>query len=127
MISYTTVGSNDLKKSTAFYDAVFSEIGIGQLWAMDTFVGYGPSMDQPMFAVCKPHDGKAATVGNGTMIALACPNKEAVHKLYDKAIELGAQCEGPAGPRGESGFYCGYFRDPDGNKINAFAMVSPEA
>jgi predicted lactoylglutathione lyase len=35
--------------------------------------------------------------------------------------ELGAPCEGPAGPRGE-GFYAGYFRDPDGNKLNVFTM-----
>ena len=127
MISYTTVGSNDLKKATAFYDALFGEIGVGQLWAIDTFVGYGPSMDQPMFAVCQPFDGETASSGNGSMISLACPNKETVHKLYDKAIELGAQCEGPAGPRGDNGFYCGYFRDLDGHKINAFAMVAPEA
>lgn len=126
MISYTTVGSNDLEKSKQFYDALFGEIGVGQLWANDTFIGYGPAMDKPMFAVCQPYNGEAATVGNGSMISLACPNKDTVHKLYDKAIELGAQCEGPAGPRGDSGFYCGYFRDPDGNKINAFAMVAPE-
>ena len=123
MISYTTVGTNDLKKATAFYDALFGEIGVGQLWSDDNFVGYGLAMDKPMFAVCNPHDGKPATVGNGTMIALACPDKDTVHKIYDKAMELGAQDEGPAGPRGETGFYCGYFRDPDGNKINAFATV----
>jgi len=127
MISYTTVGTNDLEKATAFYDALFAEIGVGQLWSDDNFVGYAPNMEVPMFAVCNPHNGEAATAGNGTMISLACPNKEAVHKIYDKAIELGAQDEGAAGPRGESGFYCGYFRDLDGNKINAFAMVKPEA
>lgn len=126
MIAYTTFGSNDLKKSTAFYDALFGEIGIGQLWANDRFVGYGRSMDKPMFGICEPFDEGTATAGNGTMIALACPDKETVHKVYDKAIALGAQCEGPAGPRGDQGFYCGYFRDPDGNKINAFAMVAPE-
>ena len=127
MIAYTTVGTNDLNKSKAFYDALFGEIGVGVLWASETFVGYGVDMAKPMFGVCQPFDGEAATAGNGTMIALACPNKEAVHKLYDKAIELGAQDEGAAGPRGDSGFYCGYFRDPDGNKINAFAMVSPNS
>lgn len=127
MIAYTTLGTNDLEKSKAFYDALFGEIGIGALWSSDTFIGYGPSMDQPMFGICKPHNGEQATAGNGTMIALACPNKEAVHKVYDKAIALGAQDEGAAGPRGDSGFYCGYFRDPDGNKINAFAMVAPGA
>ena len=125
MISYITVGTNDLQKAVAFYDALFGVIGVGQLWSDENFVGYGPSMDQPMFAVCNPHDGQAASVGNGTMIALTCPDKEAVHKIYDKAMALGAKDEGAAGPRGDTGFYCGYFRDPDGNKLNAFAMVAP--
>jgi len=44
-----------------------------------------------------------------------------VDQVYKKAMELGAKDEGPAGPRGE-GFYAGYFRDPDGNKLNAFCM-----
>jgi len=127
MIAYTTVGTNDLEKSKAFYDDLFGTIGISELWSSDTFVGYGPSMDKPMFGVCKPHNGEAATFGNGTMIALACPDSATVDKIYAKAIALGAQDEGAAGPRGESGFYCGYFRDPDGNKLNAFAMVPPSA
>ncbi len=46
----------------------------------------------------KPHDGGAATPGNGTMVALA------------------------AGSRGES-FYGGYFRDLDGNKLAVFTLV----
>lgn len=125
MIAYTTVGTNDLGKAVDFYDKLFGEIGVRQLWSDDTFVGYGPAMDQPMFAVCKPHDGKAATFGNGTMIALSCPDKDTVHKLHDKAMELGGANEGDCGPRGDTGFYCGYFRDLDGNKINAFAMVPP--
>lgn len=123
MIAYTTVGTNDLEKARAFYDELFAAIGISELWTSETFVGYGASMDQPMFGVCKPHNGEAATFGNGTMIALACPDSATVDKIYAKAIELGARDEGAAGPRGESGFYCGYFRDPDGNKLNAFAMV----
>lgn len=55
------------------------------------------------------------------MVALAVDSPEKVDRLYKKALELGATCEGPAGPRGE-GFYAGYFRDPDGNKLNAFCM-----
>ena len=46
-------------------------------------------------------------------------SREKVHQVYDKAIELGARDEGPAGPRME-GFYAGYFRDLDGNKLNVF-------
>ncbi len=124
MISYTTVGTNDYEKAKDFYTALFGEIGIGPLWSSDRFTGFGPSMDQPMFAVCKPHDGQAATAGNGTMITLAAQNIETVQKLYNKALALGGTCEGKPGPRG-TGFYIGYFRDLDGNKLAAFTMETP--
>ena len=55
------------------------------------------------------------------MVAIVVDSKEKVDRLYRKALELGAKDEGPAGPRGE-GFYAGYFRDLDGNKLNAFCM-----
>lgn len=127
MISYTTVGTNDFDKAKAFYDALFAQMDIGELWSGDGQAGYGRSMDTPMFMVMKPHDGEVATAGNGTMIALSCRNKDDVHKLHEMAIKMGGSDEGAPGPRGSSGFYCGYFRDLDGNKINAFAMVKPEA
>jgi predicted lactoylglutathione lyase len=71
--------------------------------------------------VTKPFDGNPATVGNGVMVALRMDSNEKVDALYRKAIELGAKDEGAPGPRGD-GFYAGYFRDPDGNKLNAFCM-----
>jgi predicted lactoylglutathione lyase len=58
------------------------------------------------------------------MVALAVESKDLVHKIYDKAIELGGKDEGPAGPRGDE-FYAGYFRDLDGNKLNVFCMGIP--
>ncbi len=121
MIAYTMVGTNDLEKAAAFYDALFETIGVGRVWSSEAAVGWGPNMKVPTFAVTRPRDGKPATVGNGVMISLAMPNTDAVDLLHAKALELGAADEGAAGPRGEQ-FYCGYFRDLDGNKINAFAM-----
>ena len=72
-------------------------------------------------AVCYPHDGKTMSAGNGNMIALQAKDKAQVDKIYNLAISLGATDEGPPGPRGDT-FYAGYFRDPDGNKLNAFVM-----
>jgi predicted lactoylglutathione lyase len=88
----------------------------------DNFVAWGVSIDKPSLGVIKPFDGKPATVGNGVMAALIVDSREKVDRLYRKAIELGASDEGPAGPRGDSGFYAGYFRDLDGNKLNVFYM-----
>ena len=72
-------------------------------------------------SVVLPYDGKPATVGNGVMVALAANSKEKVNAIYAKAISLGATDEGQPGPRGDN-FYAGYFRDLDGNKLNAFFM-----
>ena len=97
-------------------------MGAKRFMESDTFVAWGTGMDKPGISVIKPNDGNEATVGNGVMVAIACDKPETVDRLYNKAIELGAKDEGPAGPRGDS-FYAGYFRDLDGNKLNFFCMT----
>ena len=87
----------------------------------DTFIAWGKPGGGAGIGLTKPFDGKAATVGNGVMAAFEADSKEQVDKVYALALSLGAQDEGPAGPRGDS-FYAGYFRDPDGNKLNVFHM-----
>jgi predicted lactoylglutathione lyase len=88
----------------------------------EQFIAWAVAPDKPALSVTYPYDGKAATVGNGTMVALAVDSQDTVKALYEKAIELGGTDEGPPGPRGDSGFYAAYFRDLDGNKLNAFCM-----
>lgn len=122
MIGYVTLGTNNMAKAAEFYDALLGEIGAKRIMEGDTFIAWGTSMEAPGIGVIKPFDGKAASVGNGVMVALACDKPATVDKLYKKAIALGAKDEGPAGPRGDS-FYAGYFRDPDGNKLNFFCMT----
>ena len=78
-------------------------------------------MDKASLGITKPYNGQPATVGNGVMAAIVVDSHEKVDRLYKKAMALGAQDEGPAGPRGQ-GFYAGYFRDLDGNKLNVFCM-----
>ena len=73
-------------------------------------------------AVCKPFDGKAASVGNGVMVALTASSPEQVSAIYNKALELGGTDEGAPGSRGDGGMTIGYFRDLDGNKLNAIHM-----
>ncbi len=125
MIGYVTLGTNDLKRAVAFYDELLAVIGAGRFMEIeDVFVAWAVAPDKPGLSVTRPFDGKPATPGNGTMVALAVDTKEMVHKVYDKAMELGGKDEGPAGPRGDE-FYAGYFRDPDGNKLNVFCMTTP--
>ncbi len=119
MIGYVTVGTNDMPRAVAFYDALLAELGAQRFMETDTFVAWSAGPDKPGFSVTQPWDGKAATVGNGCMTAFAAGSTDAVDRLYARAIELGATDEGPAGPR-SGGFYAGYFRDLDGNKLNVF-------
>ena len=121
MIGYVTVGTNDIERAAKFYDQLLSELGAKRFMDTETFIAWVASPTEAGVCVAKPFDGNAATVGNGVMVALRMDSKEKVDALYQKAIELGAQDEGAPGPRSE-GFYAGYFRDPDGNKLNAFYM-----
>jgi catechol 2,3-dioxygenase-like lactoylglutathione lyase family enzyme len=126
MIGYTIVGTNDVDRARGFYDALFGAIGVGRLMEFGPRgSAWGGSWDRPMFGLMTPHDGQPATVGNGTMVALAASERATVDTLYAKAIELGGTCEGPPGVRGEEGpqaFYAAYFRDLDGNKLAAFRI-----
>jgi predicted lactoylglutathione lyase len=121
MIGYVTLGTNDLPRAAAFYDALLAEIGAKRLWESERGIGWGVAQDRPALGLLKPFDGNPATVGNGVMVALVVDAREKVDRLYRKALELGGRDEGPAGPRGD-GFYAGYFRDPEGNKLNVFCV-----
>ena len=122
MIGYVTLGTNNIEKAAKFYDELLGEMGAKRMMEAETFIAWAVDPARPAVSVIKPNDGNAATVGNGTMVAIACDKPETVDRLYKKAIELGAKDEGPAGPRGDT-FYAGYFRDPDGNKLNFFCMT----
>lgn len=121
MIGYVTLGTNDLPRAARFYDALLATLGAKRLMEFGSFIAWGTGPDAPMLAVTVPYDKQPASVGNGVMVALQVESKAKVDAVYQKALELGARDEGPAGPRGD-GFYAGYFRDLDGNKLNAFFM-----
>ncbi len=122
MLGYVTLGTNDLQRAATFYDKICAEFGVGRMMDFDTFIAWGKPGGGAGIALSKPFDGQAATVGNGVMAAFQAENPAQVDKVYKLAIELGAKDEGAAGPRGDGGFYAGYFRDPDGNKLNVFCM-----
>jgi predicted lactoylglutathione lyase len=120
MIGYVTIGTRDMEKAKAFYTDLLSEIGASLIMDIGriAFIGTGP--DQPMLGVCIPYDEKDPQPGNGTMVAINPGSKEAVDKLYARALELGASSEGEPGQRIEDMFYGAYIRDLDGNKVAFF-------
>jgi predicted lactoylglutathione lyase len=122
MIGYVTVGTNDLERSARFYDAIAAEMQIGRMMEFDGFIAWG-TLDGPAgIAATRPFDGNPASVGNGVMVAFQAKDTAQVDRLHAIALANGGTCEGPPGPRGDTGFYAGYFRDPGGNKLNAFVM-----
>ena len=121
MIGYVTLGTNELQRAAKFYDAIAAELETPRMMEFDTFIAWGKPGGAAGIGLTKPYDGNTATVGNGVMVALEAKDEAQVQRLYDIALANGGSCEGPPGPRGE-GFYAGYFRDPDGNKLNAFLM-----
>ena len=121
MIGYVTVGTNDLPRAAKFYDALAAEMGTARMMEFETFIAWGTPGGAAGVAATKPFDGNPASVGNGVMVGLEALDNAQVDRLYAIALANGGTDEGPPGPRGE-GFYAAYFRDPDGNKLNAFVM-----
>ena len=120
VIGFVMVGTNDLEKSSKFYDSILVHLGMKRVTITERYIGYGHSSedDGVKFYITKPHNKENATAGNGTMVALAAETKDAVDKFHKTAIENGAVDEGAPGVRSDGNNY-GYIRYFDGNKITA--------
>lgn len=121
MIGYVTLGTNDLERGARFYDALAAELGTSRMMEWPGAIAWGTPGESAGIGLTRPFDGAAATVGNGVMVALEAKSRDQVDRLHAEALAHGGSCEGPPGTRG-GGFYAAYFRDPDGNKLNAFLM-----
>ncbi len=121
MIGYVTVGTNDLPRAAKFYDALAAEMETPRMMEFETFIAWGKPGGAAGIAATKPFDGSTASAGNGVMVALEARDNAQVDRLYAIALANGGSDEGAPGPRGD-GFYAAYFRDPDGNKLNAYVM-----
>ncbi len=121
MVGYITLGTRDLARGAKFYDAIAKELGVGRMMETERFIAWGAPGGGAGLGLTMPFDGKAATVGNGVMVALEAKDKAHVDRIHKLALSMGGTDEGAPGQRSD-GFYAGYFRDLDGNKLNAFVM-----
>ena len=132
MIGYVTLGTNDLPRARAYFDALLGTIGAKRLMQFPDqdggFTLYSAAMATPGIAVTSPYDKQSADRGNGNMIAIVMNDQAKVDAFHAKALELGGSDEGAPGFRGDpaQGFYFAYFRDPDGHKFAAF-HIAPQA
>jgi catechol 2,3-dioxygenase-like lactoylglutathione lyase family enzyme len=120
MFSHVTIGSNNLEKAMAFYDAALAPLGLARLNTYpDAAAGYGTKGGRPQLWVLRPIDKQAASVGNGVTVGLDAPDRLAVDAAYAAAMKGGAKDEGAPGIRKHyhPNYYGAYVRDLDGNKI----------
>ena len=131
MIGYVTIGTQDLERARAYYDALFATIGGKRLLQLEDqrgFTMYGTAMNRPAVVVTRPYNGEPMHAGNGNMVALVMDATDKVDAFHAKALELGGSDEGAPGYRGDPkfGYYFAYFRDLDGNKFAVF-RIEPQA
>ena len=133
MISYVTVGADDIPRAKRFYAAFLPALGYGLKegpeglsFALPVPPGQSPVL--PDFYVKPTFDGRPASVGNGTMVAFEASNQSQVRSLHAAALAAGGSDEGQPGFRASYGphFYVGYLRDPQGNKIALFSSNPTE-
>lgn len=119
ILSHVSVGTNDLPRALAFYDAVLATVGAQRMMEHDGAVAYGRAF--PEFWVQTPFDGRPAGTANGIHFAFVAASRAEVEAFWRAALAHGATGDGPPGPRPHYGapyFGC-YVRDPDGHKIEA--------
>ncbi|MBU2980487.1 VOC family protein [Lentibacter algarum] len=122
MIGYTTLGVSDMTRAKEFYTSLFEAQGAKVVIDSGRIAFIGTKRGEPMLAVCEPFNKEAPTAGNGTMVAFPTSSKEEAEALYNKAISLGATCDGAPGQRIPDRFYGAYVRDFDGNKLCFFVF-----
>jgi catechol 2,3-dioxygenase-like lactoylglutathione lyase family enzyme len=130
MFAYVCLGSNNQERTAVFYDAVLGSLGYRRC---DTsaesesswtgWIGWGLYEEagavQDALWICKPYDGKPASAGNGSMVALWAKDWASVEAFHAAALAHGGTSEGAPGLRllYNPDFYAAYVRDPDGNKL----------
>jgi catechol 2,3-dioxygenase-like lactoylglutathione lyase family enzyme len=130
MFAYVCLGSSDLERAGRFYDAALGVLGYRRCdtsaesesgWS--GWIGWGlyeqGGAVQDALWICRPFDGRPASVGNGAMVALWARRWRDVEAFHAAALAHGGTSEGPPGlrPHYNPDFYAAYVRDPDGNKL----------
>jgi catechol 2,3-dioxygenase-like lactoylglutathione lyase family enzyme len=130
MLTYVYLGTNDLERATAFYDATLASLGLKRCVTGDPdwdriSAGWGTYEDggarELALWVGKPFNEQLATTGNGTMVAFRARSWKEVDDFHAAALANGGSSDGAPGlrPHYSPDFYAAYVRDLDGNKLVA--------
>ncbi len=114
---YVTLCTQDIVRASRFYELIAREMGVGRSVESEDFVGWGLPGGAPGFGIALPEAVPAPERG---LVPLQVDDPGQVERLYEIALRNGGAGDGAPGERG--GFYAAYFRDPDGNRLNAFCI-----
>lgn len=133
MLSYLSIGANDVELSGRFYAALLLPLGYEQMRTERHFGFFLPDVADRdngpgTIWVGPPFDGEPATSGNGMMPAFQANTRALVRVAYAAGMAEGGRDEGSPGLRPHYGenFYAAYLRDPVGNKLAVFCTASSE-
>jgi catechol 2,3-dioxygenase-like lactoylglutathione lyase family enzyme len=109
---------SDLARSAAFYDAVFSRLGIRRVHESPAAIAYGTH--EPRFWIVAR--GRTPAPGFGH-VAVRAVGRAAVDAAHAAALDAGGRDDGAPGARPQYGprYYAGYVLDPDGLRIELVA------
>ena len=116
MIDHVSLGTTDISRAIAFYDAVLGAMGWNRLMTFEHAAGYGPAQ-QPTFWIGTAGE---APFGAGTHVAFAAESRAAVDAFHAAGVACGGQDNGAPGLRPYHPSYYGAFvKDLDGHHIEA--------
>ncbi|MEQ9316427.1 MAG: VOC family protein [Henriciella sp.] len=129
MFTHVHLGSNDVGRSKAFYDAIFDALGGAQSWKDPERDRWFWMRDGQFLVVGEPLDKESASTGNGMTIGFEIESVEQGDAWHAAGLAHGGtDCDGvsPPGMRDNAQglkVYLAYLRDPDGNKLCVFKRL----
>lgn len=121
ILSHVSLGVDDLTSAGRFYDALLAPLGVGRLMEEHGAIAWGRKF--PEFWVGPPHDGKPASVGNGTHISFLATDRDQVDKAYAAGLKAGGSDDGAPGLRPYAeGYYAAFLTDPFGHKVEVHTI-----
>ena len=121
ILSHVSLGVDDLTSAGRFYDALLAPLGVGRLMEEHGAIALG--LKFPEFWVGPPHDGKPASVGNGTHISFLATDRDQVDKAYAAGLKTGGSDDGAPGLRPYAeGYYAAFLTDPFGHKVEVHTI-----
>ena len=121
MLDHISLGTSDLARSRAFYEAALAPLGIGVVMEFGDFACGMGSQGKPYFWI-------TSRERSGPLhVAFAAPDRATVDAFHAAALAAGGTDNGAPGVREHyhPSYYGAFVLDPDGNNIEAVCHRPP--